>query len=210
MRQNDDLRDKLVTYLEDAYAMEHEIVEVLEKQVKETDKYPDIQARIQQHLEETRLHEQRMADRLKAYNEKPSGTKSITASLIGNLIGAAGAGRTDKLSKTARDDYMTEHMEIAAYELLIATAHLYGDNETIYAAQANLRDEVRIANWLEQHLPDTVVYSFQEDGIPVDVSQIPNVRRAAIESLRQAQSGIGYESLATDTGAGVNPPGPLH
>lgn len=210
MRQNSDLRDKLVTYLQDAYAMEHEIIQVLEGQVKLTDKYPQIQSRIQQHLEETRLHEQRMADRLNAYNEKPSGTKSFGSSIIGNLIGAAAGGRTDKLSKAARDDYMTEHMEIAAYELLIVTADLYGDNETVYAAQANLRDEVRMANWLEQHLPDTVIYSFQEDGISAATpSLIPDVRRIAVESLQQAKSGLGYESTLSGADTGVNPPNPL-
>jgi ferritin-like metal-binding protein YciE len=207
MKQNNDLRDKLVTYLQDAYAMEHEIVQVLEGQVKDTEKYPQVQAGIQRHLEETRTHEQRMADRLKAYNEKPSGVKSIGSNIIGSLIGAAAGGRTDKMSKIARDDYMTEHMEIAAYELLITTAELFGDNETIFAAQANLRDELRMANWLEQHLPDTVVYSFREDGISVDDSQIPALRRVALESLQQAKSGLGYEGM-TGTGVetGVNPP----
>jgi ferritin-like metal-binding protein YciE len=207
MRQNNDLRDKLITYLQDAYAMEHEIVQVLEGQVKDTEKYPQVQAGIQRHLDETRTHEQRMADRLNAYNEKPSGVKSFGSNIIGSLIGAAAGGRTDKISKIARDDYMTEHMEVAAYELLITTAELLGDNETIYAAQANLRDELRMANWLEQHLPDTVVYSFQEDGINVDNSQIPALRRVALESLQQAKSGLGYEGMTgAGTESGVNPP----
>ncbi len=205
MKQNNDLRDKLVTYLQDAYAMEHEIAQVLEGQVKDTKKYPQIQSRIQQHLEETRMHEQRMADRLKAYGEKPSGVKSFGSNIIGSLIGAAAGGRTDALSKIGRDDYMTEHMEIAAYELLIVTAELAGDTETITAAQANLRDEARMASWLEKHLPDTVVYSFREDGINVDDSQIPALSRIALQSLQQSRSGLGYEAGVGGAQTGVNP-----
>jgi ferritin-like metal-binding protein YciE len=188
--QNDNLRDKLITYLQDAYAMEHQIVQMLEGQVKDTQKYPQIQARIQQHLDETRTHEQRMADRLGAYNEKPSTTKSIGSNLMGSLVGAAAGGRTDALAKTARDDYMTEHMEIASYGALIATAQAFGDGATIQAAQANLRDEVRMAHWLEQHLAEAVVYSFQEDGIAIDKTQIPTIQGVVAQSMQQARSGL--------------------
>jgi len=201
MRSNSDLRDKLITYLQDAHAMEHQITQVLEGQVKDTQKYPQIQARIQQHLDETRTHEQRMADCLSAYNESPSSIKSVGTNLMGSLIGAAAGGRTDALSKAARDDYMTEHMEIAAYELLITTAQLMGDTNTIQAAEANLRDEIRMAQWLEQNLPSTVIYSFQEDGIALDQSQIPSVQSVVMQSLQQARSGASGMSSGMSSGA---------
>lgn len=204
MPGNDNLRVKLITYLQDAYAMEHQIIQMLEGQVKDTKQYPQIQARIQQHLDETRMHEQRMAERLNAYSEKPSSVKSFGANLIGNLIGTAAGGRTDALSKAARDDYMTEHMEIAAYELLIATAQIAGDTDTIRAAQANLSDEIRMADWLEQHLPDTVVYSFREDGIPVDDAQIPALQGIVWRSLQQARASLsGWSSVAGSPGVGA-------
>jgi len=209
MRHNDNLRDKLITYLQDAHAMEHQITQALEAQVKDTAQYPQIQARIQQHLDETRQHEQRMAERLSVYGEKPSSVKSVGTNLIGSLIGAATGGRTDALSKSARDDYMTEHMEIAAYALLIATAQALGDTDTIRAAQANLADEIRMADWLEQHLPDTVVYSFREDGIALDESQIPVLQRVVEQSLRQARVGLegwgGATEMPSATGLGRNP-----
>jgi hypothetical protein len=156
------------------------------------------------------MHEQRMADRLSAYNEKPSTAKSVGTNLMGSLIGAAAGGRTDALSKAARDDYMTEHMEIAAYELLIATAQAFGDSETIQAAQANLRDEMRMAQWLEQHLPDTVVYSFQEDGIALDKAQIPGIQSVVLQSLQQARAGLsgasGMGGMASSADALPMPP----
>lgn len=209
MHHNDNLRDKLITYLQDAHAMEHQITQVLEDQVKDTQQYPQIQAHIQRHLDETRMHEQRMAERLSAFNEKPSSMKSVGTSMMGNLIGAAAGGRTDALSKAARDDYMTEHMEIAAYELLITTAQAFGDTETVRAAQANLTDEVRMAQWLEQNLPMTAILSFQEDGITIDQSQISSVQRVALQSLDQARSAAssmtsGMTDSAVMTGAGAS------
>ena len=218
MRHNDDLHDKLITYLQDACAMEHHIAQVLEGQVQDTEDYPQIQSRIQQHLDETRMHEQRMEQRLAAYDEKRSSVKTLGTSLLGSLTAMAGGGRTDALSKAARDDYATEHLEIAAYELLIATAQLCGDHETILAAKANMRDEARMAMWLEEHLPETVVYSFQKDGVALDESQIPVVRQAALDSLRQSQSGMsaagdmtemGDMGDMTDAGQGMTPPNAL-
>ena len=201
MKSNSDLRDKLVTYLQDAHAMEHQIVQILEGQVKDTQKYPQIQSAIQRHLDETRQHEQRMADCLSAYSESPSSMKSVGSNLMGSMIGAAAGGRTDPLSKAARDDYMTEHMEIAAYELLITTAQLMGDTNTIQAAQANLRDEIRMAQWLEQNMPATVIYSFQEDGIAVDQSQLSSVQSVVMQSLQQARSGVGGMTSGATSGA---------
>lgn len=205
MAQNDNLRDKLITYLQDAYAMEHQIVQMLEGQVKDTQKYPQIQARIQQHLDETHTHEQRMADRLGAYNEKPSTTKSIGSNLMGSLVGAAAGGRTDALAKAARDDYMTEHLEIAAYAALIATAQAFGDGATIQAAQANLRDEVRMAHWLEQHMAEAVVYSFQEDGIAIDKTQIPTIQGVVAQSLQEARAGLLGAGSADSLASGAMP-----
>lgn len=163
----DDLRDKLVSYIQDAYAMENQIEEVLEKHEKDADGFPDIQALIHRHLEETRQHRQRMEERLSAYNEKPSGMKGAATSLMGSLIGAVSGGRSDVLAKNTRDEYTTEHLEIAAYGLLTATAQAYGDTATMQACELNLRDEVRMASLLEQQFPRVALIALQQDHIDV-------------------------------------------
>jgi ferritin-like metal-binding protein YciE len=194
MAHSDDLREKLVNWLQDAYAMEHQIVQTLEGQAKDTARYPDVQTRIQQHLDETRQHKQRMAERLGAYEVKPSSRKSVGATVAGSLMGAATGGYDEPLVKMARDDYMTEHMEIAAYGALIAAAQAYGDTDTIQAAQANLRDEWRMSDWLERHLADAVLYSFQEDGVNVDASLTPTIQSVVAQSLLQTHANAHAES----------------
>lgn len=222
MAKTDTLRDKLISDLRDAHAMETQITKALESQIKDTDKHPQIQARIQEHLEETRIHAQRMADCLSAYNEAPSSVKSLGAKAMGNVMGAAGGSRSDALAKTARDDYMTEHLEIATYLLLIAEAQALGDTSTVLAAQSNLRDEMRMADWLEQHMAEAVVFSLQDEGIMIDSSRIADMNSVAQTSLRNARSGLtsgvgapGTDSLGTQsdrtssmppaTGLGWNP-----
>jgi ferritin-like metal-binding protein YciE len=164
---NDDLRDKLVTYIQDTYALENQIVDVLEKHEKDAQEYPDIQAMVHRHLEETKQHRQRMEQRLAAYNEKPSAMKDVAANLMANLIGALSGWRTDAVAKNARDEYVTEHMEIAAYGLLMATAEAYGDTETVHACSLNLADEIRMASLLEQQFPRIAILALRRDKIDV-------------------------------------------
>lgn len=188
MHHDEKLRDKLITYIEDAYGMENQIVETLEKQVKETQKFPDIQARIQQHLDATREHRTRMEERLAFYNKKPSAVKGAITNMMGNMIGAIGSTREDTLAKNARDDYVTEHLEIAAYELLIATAQAFGDQDTIRACEANLRDEVMMANWLEQGMARTALLSLQQDGINIPDAALLSAEAVVSNALQSAHS----------------------
>src|SRR5260370_7909456 len=101
MHQDDKLRNKLISYIQDAYAMENHFVETLEKQVKATQKFPDIQAQIQNHLEATKQHRQRMEDRLGFYNTKPSAVKEAVQSGMGNLAGPGPRAPTDSPATTA-------------------------------------------------------------------------------------------------------------
>ncbi len=185
-----ELRDKLIAYMEDAYAMEHQIEEQLEHQVKETQRFPDIQARIQEHLDATKQHQERMAQCLSTYSRQPSAVKGALTGMMGNVAGALSAARLDPLAKTARDDYMIEHMEIAAYELLIATAQALGDSETVRACELNLADEVRMANWLEQNLGKTAILALQQDGLPIDQQTMLEASDASVRALHMAQTGM--------------------
>lgn len=188
MNHDSALQDKLVKYIEDAYAMENHIVEVLGKQVADTQKHPDIQAHIQQHLDQTKMHQQRMEERLAAYNKKPSGLKSVLSNILGNIQGATGGARSEPLAMNARDDYVTEHFEIGSYLLLIATAQAFGDLDTVRACEANLRDEVAMAQWLEQHMGETGLLALQESGINIDQATLQSGNQTALSALQSAHT----------------------
>jgi ferritin-like metal-binding protein YciE len=168
------IQDKLLPYIQDAYAMENQIAETLEKQIDQTKDFPNVQAKIRQHFEQTKQHRARMENCLKAYGKDPSTIKDLGSSLMGNVAGAMAGIRPDKLSRIARDDYVTEHLEIAAYTLLITTARIFNDQQTIQAAEANMRDEVEMQRWLIEHMPEACILTFQKEGltIPQDVQNL--------------------------------------
>jgi ferritin-like metal-binding protein YciE len=184
---DEELQKKLITYLEDAYALENEIVRVLEGHIKDADKHPDVQQMIQRHLDETKQHRQRMEDCLNAYGKKPSAIKGAGTSILGGLMGAMSGGRTDTLAKNARDEYVTEHMEIAAYQMLITTAAAAGDQQTVQACQLNLQDEVRMAKLLEQHMPHVVTVGYQDEGIQAPMGSWSQAEQAGVNAVQRAE-----------------------
>jgi len=123
------------------------------------------QARIRQHLAETQLQKKRMAQRLEAYGRQPNAIKSAVSNLMGNLVGITSGLRGDVHARMMRDDYVTEHLEIAAYTYLITTARLLGDQETVAAAELTLKEEIAMAEWLAQHLNDGLVKDFHLERI---------------------------------------------
>jgi ferritin-like metal-binding protein YciE len=180
MQTDEKLKDKLVKYIEDAYAMEHQIVQTLQRHVDQAKDFPTVQQRIREHLAATEQHKQRMEDRMKAYGKSPSGMKEALSGFMGTTIGAMGGSRTDTLAMDARDEYVTEHLEISSYTLLITIARAYGDEETVRACELNLRDEIEMQSWLAQHLPEAALLSLQQDGITIP--------QAAWDLAKQAQN----------------------
>jgi ferritin-like metal-binding protein YciE len=75
--------------------------------------------------------------------------------------------RSEKAGRNARDGYTTEHMEIAAYQLLERIAGRAGDEETAAAARENLADEEAMAKKLDSHWDKFVELSLRESGITV-------------------------------------------
>ncbi len=139
------IEEKLIAYMQDAHAMERNVSAMLGSMIKTTED-PEIRGLLEHHLEETERHERLLGERLEAYGRSPSITKEA-----GALAAALGKSLTDKLrddkpAKNARDGYMTEHMEIAAYELLERLAERAGDEETAEVARRNRNDEKAMAN----------------------------------------------------------------
>jgi len=146
----------LLGWLKDAYAMETSLVTVLENHAKDAQKIPQVHARIQQHITETRRH----VDLVKSCIERLGGDAPVLKSGIANFFGSLKelpmAVSEDELVKNALADYATEHFEIASYMALIAGAQAMGDMETVRICQEILKDEQEMARWLEQQLPSTV------------------------------------------------------
>jgi ferritin-like metal-binding protein YciE len=183
-----ELEEKVVDYVQDAHAMEDNIVLMLNSMIMSTSDR-STQRVLQRHLEETRQHAQRLHERLQALGEGSSvrkETQNLPATLLKGMVDQV---RTDKAGKNARDGFVTEHLEIAAYELLERMADRAGDKETAAVARRNRRDEEAMARRIESNWDKVVDLSLAEAGIKVP--RRSTGRDGAARSRRAAGSASG-------------------
>ena len=146
---DDRLQQKLVDYVEDAHAMEQNVSRMLDSMISTTDD-PEITEMLSHHKQETERHEQRLRERLDALGAGTSARKQAQTIATALMKGAADQVRGDQAGKNARDGYTSEHMEIAAYQLLERLAVRAGDQETAEVARQNRADDEAMAQKIDQ------------------------------------------------------------
>ena len=147
---DDKLRQKLVDYVEDAHAMEQNVSTMLTSMISTTDD-PEIKETLRHHKQETEEHERRLRERLEALGTGTSTRKQAQTIATALMKGVGDMARTDKPAKNARDGFVTEHMEIAAYHLLERLAKKAGDPETAEVARQNRADEEAMARKIDSN-----------------------------------------------------------
>lgn len=148
--------DYLVAWLNDAYAMEKALGEVLERHAKDAEGDAEVHDRIVQHQDET--HQQ--AEIVKSCIEELGGSVSRSKSAFSTLFGAAEGMMNrpvrDTMVKNAIADYSAEQFEIASYRALIVTAEDLGQTSVAAKLRGILDQEIAMAQFLESHLAGTV------------------------------------------------------
>ena len=144
------LQRKLVDHVQDAHAMEQTVSTMLDSMISTTDD-PEIKKMLEDHKRQTQEHERRLRERLDAMGAGASATKSVGGLGAALFKGVGDVARTDKPTKNARDSFMTEHMEIAAYELLERLAKRAGDEQTAEVARLNRADEQAMAKKIDSN-----------------------------------------------------------
>ena len=145
--------DQLISWLNDAYAMETGLVPILQNHAEDAKSDRDAAERIARHAEETKRH----ADRVKACVEKLGGraasVRAGVSAVIGGFESLATAPFRDELVKNALMDYASEHFEIACYTALITAARKAGREDIARVCDEILTEERVMAHWLEGHIP---------------------------------------------------------
>ena len=145
--------DRLLDWLRDAHAAEKQAEQMLSGMAGRLENYPDLRARIQQHIDETKRQAADLEACIKSRGGSTSALKDTGASLMGMGQAISGMFVSDEVLKGTIASYAFEVMEIASYEILISTARLIGDAETTRVCERILREEDAMAAWLREHIP---------------------------------------------------------
>lgn len=158
-------KEQLITWLNDAYGLEQNLTKVLEHRVKDVSDHPNMKAKVQQHLEQTRRHADLVKGCIERLGGKTSSVKSGMANISGTIQGLSTGAAKDEMVKNVLSDYSSEQFEIASYLSLISAATELGDQETVRICEQILKDEEDMASWLAQQIPNaTKLYLQQHTG----------------------------------------------
>jgi ferritin-like metal-binding protein YciE len=163
---DEQLKTQLVKHIDEAHAMEQNVLRMLDGMISTTDD-PEILEALRNHKTETQYHSDLMAKRLEANGATPSMVRQATGVLGALAKMPLDMVRGEKAGRNARDGFATEHMEIASYELLRRLAERAGDEETARAAEEIIGQEQAMADTIAAHWDRFAELSLQEEGVAV-------------------------------------------
>lgn len=139
---DNNIRDIIKRYLQDAIAAEQSFESQLETFGKEGDD-PAVRQLFEQHARETRSQIERLTARLHDLGGSESGLKSFMAHMFGMAPKSASMGHdeAERQTQNLMMAYAVENSEVAMYESLATVAEAIGDNTTATLARSIQREE---------------------------------------------------------------------
>jgi ferritin-like metal-binding protein YciE len=146
-------RDIFVTGLRNAHAMENQALSIMKPQLSRIENYPEVAARLEQHIRETEGQLARLDELLGAMDEDSSTIKDAALSVMGSVAAIGHAVAGDEVIKNSLANFAFENYEIAAYNSLLTIAEAGQFNKALDLLQLNLNEEEAMADWLRENLP---------------------------------------------------------
>ncbi len=159
-----DTKNHLLRQLEEAHATEQALVTNLRAHIAMTPR-GSYRSSLERHLSETRQHERAVARRIREIG-RDRGLLTAAYGVVTTAVGQAlvltkgpldlvrgGPRGEEKLLKNARDEVVTEALEIAIYDVIEALAKSIGDNATARLAASHRADEEKMLGELREHMP---------------------------------------------------------
>jgi len=211
---------KLIQYLNEAHVKERQLEQALEAHIAMTENAP-YRKRLKQHLTETKRHARDVERRIKQLGGEAEGISGVVQGAAGRVQevaarGAAlaqgqvhmlrGTGTQEKMLKNAKTEFQSEAEEIGTYSAIQAMAKIVGDRETEQLAKAILREEKRMAGFLEKLIPRLTaavakaeIPAAERNGGPRRTSRRRTTSRRT--TSRRSTSGTGARSKGGRTSA---------
>ncbi len=149
-------KDILIEWLQEAHAFAKHGETMLSGRTDALeDEYPELAARLREHVDETRAHQKELAALLADLGSDVSKAKDIggKVSAVGHSWGTQMSGETAVQSVAASIAF--EHFEIANYRALVTTAEAADESQAKAKLESLVADDVAMAKWLEDVLVDT-------------------------------------------------------
>jgi ferritin-like metal-binding protein YciE len=148
-------RDIYIVGLRNQHAVEHQAIELLERQVGRLENYPEMAERMRRHIGESQEQARRIEELLGQLDTSHSGLKDTMMSLVGNLAALGHGAAPDEVVKNTFANFAFEHFEIASYMSLLTLAELAGHNAGRSALATSLEEEKQMAAWIADHIDAT-------------------------------------------------------
>jgi ferritin-like metal-binding protein YciE len=194
--------EQLVKYLADAHSIEEQALQQLRGAPKASGD-SELATIFRDHLAETEGHERAMRARLEAHGESASKVKDLLMRVGGAGFLLFARAQPDTPGKLVAHAYSYEHLELAAYELLIRVAERAGDRETVEEAQRIRDEEQRMAERLAAAFDLAVEASLRElepddlrEQLRKYLADAHAIEAQAIKLLEQAPDSAGDPELA--------------
>lgn len=146
-----------VTGLRNAHAMEAQAIELLERQIGRLQNYPEMAARMQQHVGESQAQQRRLEEALGSLSDSYSGLKDAAMATLGNLMALGHAPAPDEVIKNTFANFAFEHYEMAAYKALLVLAEATGHTTALAGLRQSLQEEEAMARWIDEHIRPTTL-----------------------------------------------------
>ncbi len=157
-------KEKIVQYLLEAHSRETAIAQTLAAHIQIAEPGP-YRSGLEAHLRETQDHARRVQQRLRelgAHKNLLAAGFGLAQNVITNTLSMAkapmdlirGGDRKEKMLKNARDEVMTEAIEIATYDAIERMARNVGDETTAQLAADIRADEERMLENLRKEIPN--------------------------------------------------------
>ena len=145
-------KDVYVVGLRNAHAMEVQARELMERQSERLGDYPEVQAKVKEHLAETNVQLKRLEQCLETCGEGNSALKDAAQSVMANTMAMAHAMAGDEILKNTFANNAFEHFEIAAYKSLLTLCGPAGADGARSLLEQSLKEEEAMAAWVDQNV----------------------------------------------------------
>lgn len=151
--QHDYMTELFVTGLKNAHGVEHQALQLMDRQIEHYADYPEVEDMLRMHRVETKAQIQRIDELLIGFDTSASAVKDAVLSFSGNMAALAHVFAPDEIIKNSLANHAFENFEIASYTSLLALADLGGFAHATSPLQQSLGEEQRMATLVLESIP---------------------------------------------------------